>query len=195
MLSIVAAPAQQKAGSAISFDSASKVFRLDGGGVTYAMGVNARGELQSVYWGERLAASDALPAPRIISFADEMNDGPQEYSGWGGGTLDEPALKATFPDGNRDLALHYASHAIDGNELRITLRDISRDIYVTLKYRMDPATGVLARSAAIENSTSDKVMLEQAEAANWNLPASTTAGQSMSDMIAGHSVEGMGMTE
>ena len=137
------------------------------------MGVNARGELQSVYWGERLAASDALPAPRIVSFADEMNDGPQEYNGWGGGTLDEPALKATFPDGNRDLVLHYASHAIDGNELRVTLRDISRDIYVTLKYRMDPATGVLARLAAIENRTSDKVMLEQAEAANWNLPAST----------------------
>lgn len=173
MLSVIAAHAQGNAGPTVTFDTASKVFRLDGGGVTYAMGVNARGELQSIYWGERLAASDALSAPRIVSFSDEMNDGPQEYSGWGGGTLDEPALKATFHDGNRDLVLHYASHVINGDELRVTLRDISRDIYVTLKYRMDPATGVLARSAAIENRTSDKVMLEQAEAANWNLPAST----------------------
>lgn len=141
------------------------------------MGVNARGELQSVYWGERLAASDALSAPRIISFADEMNDGMQEYIGWGACILDEPVLKATFPDGNHDFVLHYTSHAIDGNELLVTLRDTSRDIYLTLKYRMDPATGLLARSAAIENRTSDKVMVEQAEAASWNLPASTDYSQ------------------
>ena len=35
----------------------SKVFRLDGGNVTYAFGVNSRGELQQLYWGGRLAAN------------------------------------------------------------------------------------------------------------------------------------------
>ncbi len=167
------AQAQPGRATGVTFDTTSKVFRLDGGNVTYAFGVNSRGELISIYWGRRLSSSDHLTVPKIVGFADEMNDRPQEFSGWGGGMLNEPALKITFSDGNRDLVLHYLSHAIEGKELRVTLRDISRDIFVTLKYRMDAATGILARSAQIENRTTAKVILEQAEAGSWNLPAAT----------------------
>jgi hypothetical protein len=39
-----------------------QVFRLDGGDSTYVFGVNERGELQSLYWGGRLGAQDAVPA-------------------------------------------------------------------------------------------------------------------------------------
>lgn len=165
-----AAHAQQ---TSVSFDAANKVFRLDGGSVTYAIGITSRGELASVYWGPRLAAGDVLPAPKPAGFAFEIDDTPQEFPGWGGGELNEPALKVTFPDGNRDLVLHYVSHQIEGNDLRVTLRDISRDVFVTLKYSMDPTTGILARSAAIENKTTARVMLEQAESASFNLPAGT----------------------
>ena len=34
-----------------SFDAATKVFRLDGGRVSYVFGVNEKGELQQLYWG------------------------------------------------------------------------------------------------------------------------------------------------
>ena len=47
--------------SSATFDEATKVFRLDGGNVTYAFGVNARGELQQLYWGGRLGATDRIP--------------------------------------------------------------------------------------------------------------------------------------
>ena len=30
----------------------------------------------------------------------------------------------SYPDGNRDLVLHYVSHVIKGNELTITVKDI-----------------------------------------------------------------------
>jgi alpha-galactosidase len=43
------------------FDAAAKVFRLDGGGVSYLFGVNARGELEQLYWGGRLGATDKFP--------------------------------------------------------------------------------------------------------------------------------------
>ncbi len=33
-------------------------FRLDGGGVTYSMGVDEKGYLQPLYWGSALAAGD-----------------------------------------------------------------------------------------------------------------------------------------
>ena len=43
------------------FDPGTKVFRRDGGGVSYVFGVNTRGELQQLYWGGRLGASDNFP--------------------------------------------------------------------------------------------------------------------------------------
>jgi len=89
----------QAAGTASN--TGRKLFRLDGGDVTYAMGANARGELQTVYWGRRLATSDPLPTHVPVTYADEINDTEQEFPGWGGGVLDEPALKIMYADGNR----------------------------------------------------------------------------------------------
>jgi len=102
--------------SAPIFDPATKVFRLDGGDVSYVFGVNARGELQQLYWGGKLAVSDrfseAIPLPEWASFDDSYSNTPQEYAGWGSGLYMEPALKVTFADGNRDLVLHYDNYQV-----------------------------------------------------------------------------------
>jgi len=166
--------AQAQAPSA-SFIPASEVFRLDGGNVTYAFGVNTRGELQQLYWGGRLGAKDtfpgAKPLPEWASFDSSYSNTPQEYAGWGAGLFNEPALKVTFADGNRDLVLHYEGEQAAEGGFDVTLKDIQRPIYVTLHYRMDGASGILARSATIENRGSDAVTVEQAAAAAWALPA------------------------
>ena len=157
-----------------TFDPASKVFRLDGGGVSYVFGVNPRGELQQLYWGGRLAATDAFPQaapmPDWASFDSSYTNTPQEYAGWGAGLFAEPALKVTFADGNRDLVLHYQSHAAVQNGFDVLLKDISRPIFVTLHYAIDPESGILARSATIENRGAETVTVEQAAAAAWALP-------------------------
>ncbi|HUB52818.1 MAG TPA: alpha-galactosidase [Terracidiphilus sp.] len=159
----------------VSFDQSQQVFRLDAGNTTYAFGVNARGELQQMYWGGRLAASDTFSQPvaarEWASFDDSYSNTPQEYAGWGAGLFVEPALKITFADGNRDLVLHYESHTIKADGVDVVLKDIERPIYVTLHYSMDAATGVLARSATIENRGREPVTVEQAAAAAWRLPA------------------------
>src|SRR5580698_8784688 len=71
--------------SVATFDDATKVFRLDGGNVTYSFGVNARGELQQLYWGGRLGAADsipeAVPAREWASFDSSYTNTPQEYAG------------------------------------------------------------------------------------------------------------------
>lgn len=157
----------------VEYDAASEVFRLDGGKVTYVFGINQLGELQSIYWGPQVAVSDSFSRPRPVSRAFEISDTPQEYAGWGGGLLSEPALKITFPDGNRDLVLHYVSHSIAGNKLTVRMRDISRAVDVALYYSIDPQTGVVSRSAEIANHTSRPITVVQAEAATWNLPRST----------------------
>jgi alpha-galactosidase len=51
------------------------------------------------------------------------------------------------------------------------LKDISRPIYVTLHYAIDAESGILARSATIENRGNEAVTVEQAAAAAWALPA------------------------
>ena len=102
--------ASAQSGPTASYDPAARTFRLDGGNSSYVFGVNPRGELQQLYWGGRLAASDRFPAarpmPEWASFDGSYTTTPQEYAGWGQGLFMEPALKVSFADGNRDLVLH-----------------------------------------------------------------------------------------
>jgi alpha-galactosidase len=152
-----------------------QVFRLDGGSSTYAFGVNELGQLQPLYWGGRLGTHDNIPAahslPEMASFDSPSTTTPQEYASWGAGLFTEPALKITFADGNRDLVLHFVSATPSGSQtIDVLLKDISREIYVTLHYSIDPESGILARSANIENREKQPVVIEQAAAAQWTLP-------------------------
>ncbi len=152
-----------------------QVFQLDGGNSTYSFGVNERGELQPLYWGGRLGAHDSIPAahsfPEMASFDSPYTTTPQEYASWGAGLFTEPALKVSFADGNRDLVLHFVKATQDGSQtIEVLLKDISREIYVTLRYSMDADSGILARSASIENREKQPVVIEQAAAAQWTLP-------------------------
>lgn len=160
--------------AAVSFNPAAKTFRLDGGNVSYVFGVNPRGELQQLYWGGKLGATDAFPQaapmPEWASFDDSYTNTPQEYAGWGAGLYLEPALKVTFADGNRDLVLHYQSHTVRPNGVDVVLKDIKLPVWVTLHYDMDPESGILGRSATIENRGAAAFTIEQAAAAAWALP-------------------------
>ena len=168
-------PAQPTQSQArVRYDAPTRTFRIDSAGVTYAFGINQNGELQSIYWGKRLADSDSFPTPHsmpaLASFTPPTDTTPQEFTGWGGGLYHVPDLKITFPDGNRDLVLHYVSHQINGTQLTVVLKDISRPVYVTLTYQMDEATGVLRRTALVENKTDQPFTIEEAASGTWNLP-------------------------
>jgi alpha-galactosidase len=152
-----------------------QVFRLDGGNSTYAFGVNERGELQTLYWGGRISPRDNVPPaqsnPEWASFDSSYTTTPQEYASWGAGLFTEPALKVTLADGNRDLVLHFVKATPNGAQsLEILLKDISREVYVTLHYSIDSETGILARSASMENREKQPIVIDQAAAAQWTLP-------------------------
>ena len=166
-----------EAASAASFyyNESSRLFALHAQNVSYIFGINERGELQAVHWGGRLADSDAFPAARAdrdhSSFELSTSTTPQEYPGWGAAFYGEPALKVGFPDGNRDLVLRYVSHRVESQRLFVQLKDISRDVRVELRYEMDAESGILARSARIENHTRQALVVQQAAAAAFSLPA------------------------
>nr|WP_240151423.1 alpha-galactosidase [Luteibacter jiangsuensis] len=156
------------------YDAAHRVFRIDAGDVTYAMGVNADGFLQTLYWGARLAPDDplgpAVPAAERSSFDPAGSLTPQEYAGWGGAMTATPALKLRLDDGNRDVVLRYDSYRIDKGTLSIRLRDAQAGVAVDLRYTADAATGVVGRSARIENTGAQALTIDAAAAATWNLP-------------------------
>jgi alpha-galactosidase len=163
--------------ASIHFDPQTKIFRIDAAGATYAFGVNAQDQLQSIYWGSQIGKDDLVRGPVAIAgvaaFDSSVTTTPFEYVGWGGGLFVEPALKVSFPDGNRDLVLHYVSHTIKADELIITLRDISRELFVEMRYRVDETTGIIARSTSIINRTQEPLIIEQLAAATWNLSPGT----------------------
>jgi alpha-galactosidase len=158
----------------INYYSDRKVWVLQAGPVTYAMGVNERGELQPIYWGAQVKSDADFLAPHsvpeVASFDLTSTTTPQEYPGWGAEFYNEPALKATFADGNRDVVLHFVSSHIEGDTLEIQLKDIASSLQVHLYYRTFEDLGIIQRWSRIENQTNQAITLESAQSAAWNLP-------------------------
>lgn len=158
--------------SAIRYDPQTRVFRLDSRDTSYAFRIGADGKLRPLYWGIRrddaqpftIVAAD--PAPNDVA----SSQAAQEYPGQGGGLDREPSLKLAFANGNRDLVLHYVSHAIAGDELTVQLADINEAVAVELHYAIDEATGIIARSATVINRTNAPVRIDQMMAASYTLP-------------------------
>src|ERR1035438_10491385 len=162
----------QSKDASIHFDKEAQVFRIDAADMSYVLGINEKKQVQTLYWGERLSGADtfAHSDPGSSSFDASTNTTQQEFVSWGGGLYVEPDLKVTFPDGNRDLVLQYVSHTIEGNRLTLLLKDISREVYVELQYQSDAITGILRRSAQVQNRTSAPLTIEQIASGTWNLP-------------------------
>jgi alpha-galactosidase len=160
--------------AAIQYSPEKKVWVLQAGETTYAMGVNERGELQAIYWGPRVArdADFSTPhgRPEVASFDLSNTTTPQEYPGWGSELYNEPALKATYADGNRDVVLHFVDSHTVGDTLDIQLKDIASDLQVHLYYRIFEDSGIIQRWSRIENRTRQAVILESAQSAAWSLP-------------------------
>jgi alpha-galactosidase len=150
---------------AIQFDSASRRFVLQMPNSTYAMGLGGNALLH-LWWGASMPRIEDLPTTEGIS----PSTGMQEYHAWGEYFFDEPALKATFADGTRDTRLRYVSHEIDGNELRILLRDTFYPLSATLVYRIYDDCDIVDRHCILRNEGDDPIALESVQSASWYLP-------------------------
>src|SRR5215468_10596941 len=174
VLLLVATSASAQASAPIRFLEKSKIFVLDAGGGSYVFGVNDQNALQHIYWGGRVRRdtdfSSARSFPEWASFDVSTTTTPQEYPGWGAGLFVEPSLKITFPDGNRDLVLHYVEHRINGNTATVTLKDIERELFVRLRYTVYSASGIIRRESIIENRTGKPLVLESAQSGAFYLP-------------------------
>ncbi|MGB9416890.1 MAG: glycoside hydrolase family 36 N-terminal domain-containing protein, partial [Acidobacteriaceae bacterium] len=162
----------------IEYRADAKLWIIQAGDFTYAMGVDERNWLQSLYWGPRIDLAEDFHAahslPEVVSFDLPTTTTPQEYAAWGAGLYTEPDLKATFASGNRDVVLQYVdqhqTHDANSQTLDITMRDIKLPLVVHLFYRVYTGQSVLERWSTIENQTKEDVVLEDAASATWSLP-------------------------
>jgi alpha-galactosidase len=160
--------------SPVEFSPATKVWVLHTDSSAYALGVNERGELQHLYWGGPLWRIDDIAAARggrdASSFDPAQSLINEEFAGWGGARYLEPCVKITRANGIGDLVLHYASHSIDADTLKIVLRDMRDDIFVTLTYKVYRAEGIIRKSALLENRSSQAIEVESLQSGVWHMP-------------------------
>jgi alpha-galactosidase len=160
--------------NSIRFSPQTKTWQLNTAHTTYVIGVNERGELQNLYWGALLTRPEDIPAahssPDVASFDATQTTTNNEYPGWGGRLYTEPSLKVTLADGVRDLVLKYSDQKIEGDTLKLKLKDIEYNLLVTLTYRVYPAKDILRKSAEVENGMKQVVTLESAQSGVWYLP-------------------------
>jgi alpha-galactosidase len=169
---LIVAVSHASAQTPIRYDATQHVWQITAGEMSYVLGVNDHKALQTIYWGPKLDKGATFPSPKQLPEAASFDPGlastPLEYVGWGGGLPYEPTLKVSFPDGNRSLLLEYVDARLDGDQLEITLKDAIAPVYVRLFYQVWPQ-GVLARWSRVENRGKDRIVVEQAESAAFNL--------------------------
>lgn len=160
---------------AITFLEKSSLFELRTDRSSYLFGINDKGGVQHVYWGEPVEAEEAaelLKGWQHSSFDANVERDMEEYGGWGGSHYSEPCLKATFHDGVRDLKLNYKSYEIVGeNQLIVRLADQSYPFRVELSYTVIPRQDLIERSVRFYNDDKLPVIIEQGMAAAWSIPA------------------------
>ncbi|MGA2631446.1 MAG: glycoside hydrolase family 36 N-terminal domain-containing protein, partial [Terriglobia bacterium] len=167
-------PARAAKAVPIRYLNEKKLWVLETERTSYVLGVNERGELQQIYWGGRLLRDEDLAAaklqPEHASFDSPETMTNLEYPAWGARQYNEPCLKLTRADGDRDVVLKYASHEIHGDALVIYLKDIQDDVFVKLSYRVYPHDDIIRKQAEIQNRTQQALTLESAQSGVWSVP-------------------------
>jgi alpha-galactosidase len=179
ILVLLALAATLPAQPPVEYSAAKKIWLLRTDSSTLALGVNPRGELENLYWGAPLWRTDDIaPATggrELSSFDPAQSLINEEYLGWGGTRYSEPSVKITRADGVRDLVLHYSSHAIEADTLKITLKDIKDDIFVNLNYKVYPREGIVRKSATLENRSNQAIKVESMHSGVVPAPPSRNA--------------------
>ena len=161
----------------ILYDECRKLFRIETEHTTYAMQVTESGRLVHLYWGEKVRIPEDLPSIGEETHKYGMGSLPEtwrmEYPGWGEGQFNLHAVKATYADGTRNLMLRYVSHSVEGETLRIILRD-EPGLEAELIYQTRPELDIIDRHTVFTNTGNGPVRLENAASALWRFPETGT---------------------
>lgn len=138
-----------------------KAVLLHGATSTYAAGIGADRRWVSLFWGGRIGNEDII-LPGSAEHGALIGEDDEEFSGWDGVRYGEPAVKATFPDGVRDVWLRHREHRVEGDTLEVTLADEAYGLIARLRYRLYEQWDLIERTATLVNHGQEPVTIEQA---------------------------------
>ena len=164
------------AAPSIQYQAGRRLWVLEGGGVSYVLGINERNQLQHVYWGKAIPdASDWTSVhslPQWDGVDPSTTNTPEEYPGWGGLRYFAPCLKAVLGGGVRNVVFEYASHEIRGPELTIRLTEPGKRLAVELSYRISDS-GIIRKDATVRNTSDKPVVIESFQSGAWHFRLAT----------------------
>ncbi|RKP53965.1 alpha-galactosidase [Cohnella endophytica] len=159
----------------IAYLERQRLFEIRTQRSSYLFGVNEKGTVQHLYWGEPVEASECdflLKGRHHSSFDADVDRETEEFGGWGGSHYAEPGLKVEFGDGVRDLKLDYAGYELVGDdELKIRLADRHYAFRVDVHYKAYAEHDIIERFIRIRNEEALPVRIEQVMAAVWSIQA------------------------
>jgi alpha-galactosidase len=159
----------------ITYHADLQLFEIQTRSTSYIFGINDRGSLQQVYWGETVDARECihlLKSHSHSSFDAAVERDAEEYGGAGGTSYLEPCLKVRFKDGVSDLKLNYAGYEITKTgTLVIKLKDNHYDLWVSLHYEVFFEQDLIKRHVEVQNQSADEITVEQMMSAAWSLPS------------------------
>lgn len=145
--------------------------------MSYGFGVDSKGNLLHVYWGDKVRLEDCANLTRAFyhsHFDPEVEREKEEYGAWGGLSFVEPGVKVRFPDGVRDAKLCYAGYTVsrDGTHdvLTIHMKDPHYSFEADLVYRVLPDLDLIERRACLRNAGAEDIQIEIVQSAVWSIP-------------------------
>ncbi|WP_054028181.1 alpha-galactosidase [Bacillus sp. FJAT-28004] len=157
----------------ISYLEKQQIFEIRMNRSSYLFGVNEKGTVQHLYWGEPVEAAECgfmLKGRHHSSFDAEIDREVEEFGGWGGSHYAEPSLKVEFGDGVRDLKLDYAGYElVKEDELIIKLIDVHYALRIDVHYKVFSEYDVIERFVRVHNDEALPVRIEQVMAAVWSV--------------------------
>lgn len=150
----------------------SKIFVIETKNTHYAIGVDERGLVRHLHWGDKVDKKD-YDIPAIWdtnSNYSDLDNAKLEYTVFGGKLYRNCAFKCTYADGCRDSVFLFENAEETENSLAITLVDKAYDVRIKLHYLFSKNDDIITRFAEVINDSNASVMLDRIMSAEINLP-------------------------
>ncbi|MCR5208297.1 MAG: alpha-galactosidase [Eubacterium sp.] len=147
-------------------------FVLETENTQYVIAAEKGGAVHNLHWGKKCRIEDFdVPDGTYFLYNLRMRDCfREEYSFFGGTAYENCALKARFSDGCRELELEFSGYRLDGNCLKLFLKDRHYPLEAELSYELFDGFDIIRRSVTLTNVGNDEIVFEKLMSCELNLP-------------------------
>ncbi|MDD6727848.1 MAG: alpha-galactosidase [Eubacteriales bacterium] len=154
-------------------DLKNGIFVLETENTHYVLGVDKNGYNRHIHWGKKCDVKDY----RIFNWGDEnsnhttLDEMKQECTAFGQTMYRECVLKATFPDGCREINSKFIGSKIEGSTLTLTFSDKLYSLEYDLSYTLYDKGDIITRSITVRNTGNEPINFEHLYSAEFTLPS------------------------